>query len=302
MLALSAQAQTLTVYDDALQNGFADYSFGGGTSPNATAFVHTGTKSASILGHNFNAISFAHAPGNVLTPLHTADTPVLRFWVNGGTASGQQFHFALELNGAFVGSSAALDTYISGGGVAQNVWRQVTIDLRQAPFNAVNFDRIDIQSDEDATHTDASATYFDDFVLGQPDAVTVNPLQIEHDVVVHTITSDRFTWRDSSGQPRVASLAHNDNETEGGSNGGALREFKYQLSNGQTRTATVTTYGNAGFGGFGYVTLHSSHYAGCNGDDSPLGMGFSGHWQRIFEGRHHAIFRFTQLYPRNCPT
>lgn len=317
MLALSAQAQTLTVYDDALQNGFADYSFGGGTSPNATAFVHTGTKSASILGHNFNAISFAHAPGNVLTPLHTANTPVLRFWVNGGTASGQQFHFALELNGAFVGSSAALDTYISGGGVAQNAWRQVTIDLRQAPFNAVNFDRIDIQSDEDAAHTDASATYFDDFVLGQPTGSAVSPMQIEHDVLVGPvnpidarITSDRFTWRDSNGQPRVASLAHNDAEVittpdnGAGSHGGGLREFKYQLSNGETRTATVTTYGNAGYGGFGYVTMHTNfgHSAGCNGDDSPLGMQFGGHWQRIFEGRHHAIFRFTQLYPRNCPT
>jgi len=302
VFALTAHAQTLTVYDDALQNGFADYSFGGGTNPNDTAFVHTGTKSASILGHNFNALSFAHAPGGVLTALHTADTPILRFWVNGGTASGQQFHFSLQLNGSFVGSAAALDTYVSGGGVAQNVWRQVTIDLRQAPFNAVDFDRINLQSDEDAAHTDASATYFDDFVLGQPTASVVNPMQFEHDVVVHAITSDRFTWRDSSGQPRVASLAHNDNETEGGSHGGALREFKYQLSNGQTRTATVTTYGNAGYGGFGYVTMHSAHYAGCNGDDSPLGMGFAGHWQRIFEGKHHAIFRFTQLYPRNCPT
>ena len=27
-----------------------------------------------------------------------------------------------------------------------------------------------------------------------------------------------------------------------------------------------------------------------------------GHWQRVFEGRHHAIFRFTQNYPRNCPS
>jgi hypothetical protein len=315
MFALAAHAQTLTVYDDALQNGFADYSFGGGTNPNATAFIHTGTKSASILGHNFNALSFAHAPGNVLTALHTADTPVLRFWVNGGTASGQQFHFSLQLNGSFVGSAAALDMYVSGGGVAQNVWRQVTIDLRQAPFNAVDFDRINIQSDEDATHTDASATYFDDFVLGQPAGSVVNPIQVDHDVLVGPvapidarITSDRFTWRDSNGLSRSASLAHNDAEVivtgNSTSHGGALREFKYQLSNGQTRTATVTTYGNAGYGGFGYVTMHTNfgQTVGCNGDDSPLGMGFGGHWQRIFEGRHHAIFRFTQLYPRNCPT
>jgi hypothetical protein len=303
-VALSAHAQTLTIFDDALQNGFDGpvYSFGGGFDFNDGTQHHTGTKSVSIVGHGFNALSFAHVPGNVLTSLHAADTPILRFWVNGGTASGQQFHISLQNNNASVGSAADLDTYISGGGVGQNVWREVTIDLRLAPFNAVDFDRIDIQSDADAGHTDASATYFDDMVLGQPTATVVNAIQIDHDVLVHTITSDRFTWRDSNGQPRVASLAHNDAQTEGGSHGGALREYKYQLSNGQTRTAIVTTYGNAGYGGFGYVVSHSSRYAGCNGDDSPLGMGFSGHWQRIFEGKHHAIFRFTQLYPRNCPT
>ena len=51
------------------------------------------------------------------------------------------------------------------------------------------------------------------------------------------------------------------------------------------------------------MVSHASN-SGCvaNSDDSPLGMGFSGTWQRIFEGRHHAIFRFTQNYPRNCST
>jgi hypothetical protein len=301
LFAAAANAQTLTIYDDALQNGFADYSFGGGTNFNSTAQAHTGTKSVSILGHSFNALSFEHAPGGIITTLHTANTPILRFWVNGGTASGQQFHIGLQNNGAFVGTAAALDAYIAGGGIGLGVWRQVTIDLRQPPFNAVDFDRIDIQSDENAG-TDASATYVDDMVLGQPVVAPTSTIQIDHDVMVASITSDRFTWRDGNGFPRVASLAHNDAEVNNGSHGGALREYKFQLSNGQTRTATVTTYGNAGYGGFGYVTLHSSRYVGCNGDDSPLGLQFSGHWQRIFEGRHHVIFRFTQLYPRNCPT
>jgi hypothetical protein len=301
----SAHAQTITVFDDALQNGFADYSFGGNTSMNDATFAHTGTKSASILGHNFNALSFAHAPGGVLTSLHVATTPILRFWVNGGTSSGQQFHLALELNGGIVGISADLDNYINGGGVGgPNVWRQVTIDLRLDPFNAVDFDRIDIQSDEDLNSTDASATYFDDIVLGQPSGgATVSAIQYGQGVTVENMSSETFTWQDSLLHPRVAALAYNDTAPFNGSYGGALREYKFQLSNGQTRTATSTTYGNAGYGGFGYVTDHSSRYAGCvGGDDSPLGMGFGGHWQRIFEGRHHAIFRFTQLYPRYCPT
>jgi hypothetical protein len=131
----------------------------------------------------------------------------------------------------------------------------------------------------------------------------VAPIEIDHDVTVDSMVSDRFTWRDSANQPRVAVLAHNDNGAgPGGAAGGALREFRYQLPNGDTRIVTVTTYGNAGYAGFGYVVSHSSRYAGCVGDDSPLGGFIGGHWSRVFEGRHHAIFRFTQDYPRNCPT
>lgn len=306
LLAASVQAQTLTIYDDALANGFdgPNYSFGGGFDFNSAVQHHTGAKSISILGQNFNALSFEHVPGGInIISLHTADTPILRFWVNGGTASGQQFHISLQSNGAPVGSAAALDAYINGGSIGLGVWRDVTIDLRQAPFSAVDFDRINIQSDA-AAAADASATYFDDMVLGQPGpAAPTSTIQYGQAVTVSGMSSETFTWQDSLGHPRSAALAYNDPAVPfNGAHGGALREYRFQLSNGQTRTAGVTTYPNAGYGGFGYVTLHSSRFVGCNGDDSPLGMGFSGTWERVFEGRHHAIFRFRQSYPRNCPT
>jgi hypothetical protein len=50
--AASAQAQTLTIYDDALANGFdgPNYSFGGGFDFNSAVQHHTGAKSISILG------------------------------------------------------------------------------------------------------------------------------------------------------------------------------------------------------------------------------------------------------------
>jgi Dockerin type I domain/Fibronectin type III domain/Putative Ig domain len=305
LLAAAAHAQTLTVYDDALQNGFADYSYGGGTNFSNAAFAHTGATSVSILGHNYNALSFYHAPA---ASLHTANFPILRFWVNGGTAAGQQFYLGLQSNNVAVGTAAPLDTYIAGGGIGLGVWREVTIDLRQAPFNAVDFDRIDIQSTEDATHTDASATFFDDIVLGQPTVALVSAMQIEHDVTVSSMVSDRFTWQDSLGHPRVASLAHMIAPTAApvsGSRGGALYEYRYQLTNGATRVADITTCGgcNAAYGGFGYVVSHSHYYGSypcVTNDDSPLGYVFGGTWQRVFEGRHHAIFRFTQSYPRNC--
>ncbi|MEO8672606.1 MAG: hypothetical protein ABI411_14905, partial [Tahibacter sp.] len=54
--------------------------------------------------------------------------------------------------------------------------------------------------------------------------------------------------------------------------------------------------------GFGYVVSHSAWLSNgfCNGDDSPLGYTYAGNWQRVFVGRHHAIFRFTQNYERHC--
>jgi hypothetical protein len=113
------------------------------------------------------------------------------------------------------------------------------------------------------------------------------------------MTSDRFTWIDASGQPRVAVLAHNTGQVgPGGTRGGELREYRYQLPGPLTRI--VRASGNA-FSGFGYVVSHPNSLANCVGGDSDLGHSFPGTLTRVFQGRHHAIFRFQQNYPRNCP-
>ena len=149
---------------------------------------------------------------------------------------------------------------------------------------------------------------------GSPPTAAVDPsapLQISHDVTVDGLTSDRFTWRDSQHQSRSAVLAHNDGANgadgaagsggAGGSRGGELREFDYVTRSGATRTAHAPP---TSFGGFGYVVAHRSEGTdGIGGnDDSPLGHFFPGTWTRLFEGRNHAIFRFTQLYPRYATT
>ena len=136
----------------------------------------------------------------------------------------------------------------------------------------------------------------------------VAAIVIDKNVTVASMVSDRFTWRDSANRPRSAVLAHNNGQTgpqgagSGYANrGGALRQLSYQLPNGSTRTANVTTSGNAGQGGFGYVVSHASSQDHCTApDDSPLGYAFPGTFVRVFEGKHHAVFRFTQNYPRRC--
>ncbi|MEP7098529.1 MAG: hypothetical protein ABI748_12765, partial [Dokdonella sp.] len=318
-----ALAQSLVVYDDALQNGFGDWSYGGGSDFANTTPVHGGTHSIALAGSNFNAVSFVHESGL----LSTGSYPILHFWIHGGTSGNQALTLVLQTNcsapanNCTTVATANLNGFISGGAAGAGTWREVTVPITQAPLSySGSYDRVDIQSN---AATAQATVYFDDIALESGTAVVdpifgngfegsvpaVNGLVEEHDVTVASMVSDRFSWRDAANQPRVAVLAHNDGQTgpmaPGGypNRGGALREFRYQMPDDSTRVAGATSYGNAGQGGFGYVVSHSawsSNGGGCNGDDSPLGYGTPGAFQRVFEGRHHAIFRFTQNYPRHC--
>ncbi|MFL6246468.1 MAG: fibronectin type III domain-containing protein [Thermoanaerobaculia bacterium] len=291
VFSAAVQAQTSTIYDEALQNSWSDFSFGGGSNFASTAEAHLGTTSISFVGNNFNAVSFAREAPDT----STATYPVLRFWIHGGTTGGQQIRLYLQRNAA-IQITVELDSYIEGGSVAAGTWRKVTVPI--GTF-VESFDRIDLQSDQAAAQ---GVLYIDDVVLGQVEAEPVVPMVIENGVTVASMVSDRFTWQDSNRLPRVAVLAHNDGQNFNGARGGALREFRYRLPTGHTRIAGVTTYPNAGYAGFGYVVSHASRST-CVGDDSPLGGFQPGNgYERVFEGRHHAIFRFKQDYPRNCAT
>src|SRR5258707_1229731 len=125
--ALAAQSQ-IVVYDDALENGFQDFSYGGGSDFASTAQVHSGTKSISFIGNNFNAISMSRGA----QPVSTSTYPTVHFWIHGGTVGGQ--HIRIDLQSAnTVVATAVLDSYISGGSIAANTWREVTVAIGQAP-------------------------------------------------------------------------------------------------------------------------------------------------------------------------
>lgn len=143
--------------------------------------------------------------------------------------------------------------------------------------------------------------FADGFEDGAPtpaNALLAEPGVLDADV---GCTGDRYTWRDAAGLPRVAVLAHNTGQTcPGGSRGGELRLFKYAVPGGTRVVRAPAT----GAGGFGYVVSHRKEGAtGIGGaDDSPLGHGFTGTFTRVFAGRHHALFRFEQRYPRHSRT
>jgi hypothetical protein len=312
-LSASALAQNLVIYDEALQNGFVgDYSYGGGYDFASTAEAHGGTHSVAFAGNDFNAVSFTN-PGQSFA---LSQYPVLHFWIHGGTAGGQELElFACSDASGTACADAPLDGFIAGGGIAANQWREVTVPLTQPPLSlAGSVGRFDLQNQ--TTPGVQPTLYIDDMSLvgtggGGSDPIfadgfdtpgAANLLVDEHDVNADGMTSDRFTWRDAAGNPRVAVLAHNDAGTgPGGTHGGELREFRYETGAG-TRTVRASS---SGASGFGYVVSHPISEDFCtpgHGDTSMLGHLRPGTWTRLFEGRHHAIFRFQTTYPRYCTT
>ena len=311
LLALScapAFAQDQLLFDDALRGGWQDFSFGGTSNFSTTSPVFAGDRSIAHTGNNFSAISLFNA-----TAVSTAQFPRLRFYVHGGAVGGQSYSIALQ-QGATLLKNEPLNAYIAGGTIAANAWRLVEVNFAAAPLNfSGSFDRISIQSQ--AGGVAQGIVYLDELsLLGPPLSNALfsngyegnepppasNTLVIERDVIVDSMSSDRFTWRDSNNEPRVAVLAHNTGQTgPGGTRGGELREYRYQVG-GNTRIVRATP---DGAGGFGYLVSHRAEgTTGIPGDDSPLGHGFPGTFSRVFEGRHHAIFRFNLTYPQYSRT
>jgi hypothetical protein len=240
----SAGAQNLAIYDETLRNGFTgDYSYGGGSDFASTTVAHGGTHSVAFTGNDFNAVSFT----NPDTTFAVSSYPTLHFWIHGGSAGGQTLQlFVCTDETASSCADAPLDGFIAGGSIVANQWREVTVPLTAPPLSlAGSIGRIDLQNQ--TTPGLQPTLYIDDMGLiaaggGGPDAIfadgfdtpgAANLLVDEHDVAAGGMTSDRFTWRDASGSPRVAVLAHNDAGTgPGGTHGGELREFRYETGGG----------------------------------------------------------------------
>lgn len=154
-------AADLVVYDDALQNTFQDYSYGGGTVFNNINPVHSGADSIAFTGNNsFNAISFFHSGGVFGAGTYSS----LRFFVDGGAAGSQQIYLMLESGGATVlPNPVLLNPYIAGGSIPANSWAQVDVPFSALTFNNDgSFDRIDIQN---ANGTSQPTLYIDDVSL-----------------------------------------------------------------------------------------------------------------------------------------
>ncbi len=153
--ALQGQGTDMVMYDDALQNGWADWSWATTYSLAATAYVHSGTHAISFVPHNWEAI-YPHLNGSVSGQSYDG----LNFWVNGGAANGQNLRVVFLLGNNIL-ANVALSDYLAGGPTA-NTWRSVRIPFDAIGLSSALVDGIYVQ---DGTGGTQAEVYLDDILF-----------------------------------------------------------------------------------------------------------------------------------------
>jgi hypothetical protein len=170
-----ASAAPLTVYDDQLRNGFADWSWAT-HNLSQTSIVHTGAAAVSFEPDSWQAL-FLHRDLGIDTAAYSA----VDFWIHGGPSGGQSLTIALTVGGSPVGQSAALGPFITGGTVPAGQWAKVHVPFSSLGVTSGTFDGFWLQ---DGTGGNQSAVSVDDFQLLEnttpppppgPVAVSVDP-------------------------------------------------------------------------------------------------------------------------------
>lgn len=184
LCAARAHAQTdQTIYDDSLENGWQNYSWSA-TDFSSTDYVHTGTHSVKVT-YTASYQGFYLHHSSIDTTLYSAIT----FWINGGTTSGRGINVQAIVGGN-AQTAVSLDSYISGGSVAANTWRQATIPLSALKAdNNSDFDGFWLQ---DSTGNSQTAYYVDDITLTAAAAPSVVNLTIDTGTKIRTVDDRVF--------------------------------------------------------------------------------------------------------------
>ena len=147
-----ADAAPLPVYQDALQSGFADWSWG------THGLAHTGTVHAGAAAISFEPDGWAGLYLHRDAGIDVAAYGALELWLRGAGTGGQQLTIAL-LSGGAVAGSAALDTFVPGGRVPAGAWAKATVPFAALGVTTGLLDGFWLQ---DANGGDQPTLYVDD--------------------------------------------------------------------------------------------------------------------------------------------
>ena len=149
--AAQSRAQTIqAIYDDALQNGWQNWSWASVSLSNTNP-VHAGTQSISVTAGAWQALYFEHAA------FDPAGFTNLTFWIHGGSSGGQQLQVQAVSGGSAVASGQSLAP------LAANSWQQINIPISAlVPSGQGGIDGFWLQ---DRTGTAQPVFYVDDISL-----------------------------------------------------------------------------------------------------------------------------------------
>ncbi|MFZ4780448.1 MAG: hypothetical protein ACOYM3_34275, partial [Terrimicrobiaceae bacterium] len=162
-IAGAAEAQDLTIYDDALENGWEDWSWATVSFANANP-VHGGAKSVSVSDPttNWEALCLHHSA------LDSSPYQSLSFWVYPTQSGSNQL-----LVQATLGGTGQTAVYLSFTAAQVNSWQHVVLTMESLGVaNKANFDGFWMMNSTGAAMT----FYVDDIALGvvpPPNSVTV---------------------------------------------------------------------------------------------------------------------------------
>ena len=181
---LTVRAQNnLSVYSDALDNGFQDWGWATHNYAN-TAPVHSGADSVSvtIATTNYDGLQIYHSD------FDSSPYASLSFWINGGSSGGQRLQFYGLLH---VGTNANVgQLHYSLAALPTNTWQQITIPLASLGVaNTTHFTGFVIQSSIGAVQP---TFYLDDIQLNAVPAPALISLSVNTTQALRTVDSRWF--------------------------------------------------------------------------------------------------------------
>ena len=168
-----ASTTTLGVYSDALLNSWQNWSWASVNFSNSTP-VHSGGKSVSVTEVNAYDGFYVHH-----SVLDSSLYKTISFWINGGSAGGQQLQVMATVNGA-------AQTAYSLPPLIANTWQQIVLPLNWLGVSARgDFDGFFIQGRVNAPQP----TYYLDDLNLSVDPMVNSPVQININALLRTSIS-----------------------------------------------------------------------------------------------------------------
>jgi len=129
MLWSCAQGASLTLYDDALRNGFGDSSWAQAADYDLfnPAPTYAGSAdSIKFIARNWGGLQFIASGAE----FNVADYQSLTFHINGGSAGGQKVQiYVCDNYSTTLSATYPVEALIAGGTIPKNAWATVTLDF-----------------------------------------------------------------------------------------------------------------------------------------------------------------------------